>query len=642
MISNRESYKSEKGTRKMGIDVESGFGAGFSEKRGIAVENGPELNLGGKREIENDSELSLGEELQLALLLQKLEQKGVISRPDTKFELKAKHFVHEEEFVEYLNSLTNGDENLKVLHDLILEYYQSLKEHDQKKGKQITRNSLRATHGFKDMPPVVFDQARYLFGSESKFSRLKNGFINRVALNPLVKNNNLPNVHNFLDKVGSLPKSQETIGAADLFRFQFVNFVNGLEFVHPEVLKDNSFKMGNYDILRHKISASQRPFSRDEKVGVVKSDAYHVKSLREMLEEGEITKEQVQKFEDDEFKRIIFHELSHVLNIRSVLDGKGVLVEPYTMIDRGKYCIGFKGLEWDVREEFGKGIRAMNELETELFALKKAGAHLAHLDTRFSRNTPIGKYVTPAHKMDDDCYVIVYRSFYIDYAPLHVMLGIYADKSGELGAVPMSFEYVANYFNGQNFSPEIEKDVLNSTSVRENSGLDMFEKFTCLLGYGFDSHCQAMNNKDILMAVKKANFVSAQFCIPICQGMIIDKAHKDFVDKINKADKARVVQILKDEVSKIEKVDGWMTTSLQRDQIAPANEVVDFGNRQSYYTTYADYINHVLRLCNEHSPEMIEKSSVLARESEYLNSEKRQRILEISQAINKNTEEKHL
>lgn len=150
---------------------------------------------------------------------------------DKKF-LKHKGKVSETEFLEYLEKICKN----KNIKEIILEFYEILKSSDKKFGKMYTIKSFGRTPENSPLFPLYTDQAKYLFLSkedQEKDDALIFEFTSALKNNEEILDENLRKEAN--DKAFEIYRTKqdklfsldtEPIGASDLFRFQFVNFVD--------------------------------------------------------------------------------------------------------------------------------------------------------------------------------------------------------------------------------------------------------------------------------------------------------------------------------------------------------------------------------------------------------------------------------
>lgn len=158
--------------------------------------------------------------------------------------------INEEEFLNYLQSLTTTE----MAKDFIMSFYEKMKIIDEQKGKHLTSES------FGHLPMTRFniyelcDQGKMLFFDEDTQQKLENQMQEYQKNAQILAKENAPAqqkekfVKEFLKKQNSLLENElAPIGYADLFRFQFVNFIDEIVFCDSE----NTY--GKYAPAKHKI-----------------------------------------------------------------------------------------------------------------------------------------------------------------------------------------------------------------------------------------------------------------------------------------------------------------------------------------------------------------------------------------------------
>lgn len=147
---------------------------------------------------------------------------------ENKFNLKAPHRVSEDEFLEYLTKVCAGSHQARRQ---ILDYYEEMKIIDEKKGKKLTVDSFGRTvlplNGFYD----YCDQAKNLFLTPSQQlleaeSMQRFAFACQGALEEEIKSLKVVREN---EQKQIFAETLPPIGLADLFRYQFVNFVDEIK-----------------------------------------------------------------------------------------------------------------------------------------------------------------------------------------------------------------------------------------------------------------------------------------------------------------------------------------------------------------------------------------------------------------------------
>ena len=223
---------------------------------------------------------------------------AITPQMEDKFTLKAPRRVGEEEFLKYVKEKCGGS---TFARRQILDYYAEMKRIDEENGKHLTPESfgsgLRDSYGVN----LYTDQARYLFFSEAKQDEdveSHNRFVTACRdaseeekeMLRRIRENEMKSI--FLNP---LPP----IGYADLFRYQFVNFVDEI------VLKKGECE-------RKDVSGS-------------------VDTSSNILSIYEHTESNSKRTDYEIFNNILLwrHELTHVMAIKSEYGGQYKTVNPF-------------------------------------------------------------------------------------------------------------------------------------------------------------------------------------------------------------------------------------------------------------------------------------------------------------------------
>ena len=148
--------------------------------------------------------------------------------------LKAPRRVEEEEFMKHLNKVVKGS---FVVKRQILDYYEEMKLIDKRYGKNLTPESFGRGGIVKFEFYDYCDQAKNLFlTEEQKFLDEKShGRFLRAAKNSTKEDKKRLATVREKEQAKIFETTMPPIGFADLFRYQFVNFVDEIEIIeNPE------------------------------------------------------------------------------------------------------------------------------------------------------------------------------------------------------------------------------------------------------------------------------------------------------------------------------------------------------------------------------------------------------------------------
>lgn len=242
--------------------------------------------------------------------------------------LKAKSFVEEQVFFNYLNKICSEN----VLKKYVLEFYERLKQEDLAEGPTISKESFGVPERFEGKF-FDYDVKKHLFSNN------------------------------------------QTIGKADFFRYQFVNNVNGVDFV-PE---NKDRRTGSYDkktkivhinkfnsVLKDILNESNKMLAEDFLCGKIRLEEY---------EKHYLTPKDINKMLKNVQKETVFHEMTHIFSCKTLCDGKITEIESHKVknIHQGNrtnikatsnFCLG------DMFNDYRTGLTMLNEIFTELYANK--------------------------------------------------------------------------------------------------------------------------------------------------------------------------------------------------------------------------------------------------------------------------------
>ena len=531
--------------------------------------------------------------------------------------LKHKGKVSEEQFFEYLNSICEN-ESIKTM---ILEFYELLKTTDNKLGKMLTIKSFGKTPENFPSFPLYTDQAKYLFLSEeeqSKDDELIQEFIlaqerNKTLDESLRKDANQKAFEVYQSKQEKLfDKETEPIGVSDLFRFQFVNFVDTISI--DKACSHNVGSRGFY----YGLGKELRLFNITEEIFVNKNSKQYFK-----------------------LQNTINHELTHMFTMKSVNFGKNYLfTSPYVMAFEertgaivGDDIISMLRKNRFVLDAFMSAEELINELATDYYSLYLPGRLVAFYNPEDLCYVNSPKRVYGALSQDKD-----YEDFtsYTQFG--HLFEIIFRSKSN-LGScicnnqmsVWGQYSTVAMFLESAKISPELKLQV--DTRLAEIFGIEsnmfqnisQFDKFKLLIGTCFYNN--SLNNglpfdEDMMLA----------------QTIILDIIRQRFEDRLKSSkcnltlpefDEEYLKGYLKNQIAKATAIDKWvikpnMKINKSKDQFLWANDVysnaklAELAPQNPAVKVWARYLGILGVNAQKFIPEMVENTPLIKKEIDYL------------------------
>ena len=436
---------------------------------------------------------------------------AITPQMEDKFTIKAPRRVGEEEFLEYVAEKCGGS---TFARRQILDYYAEMKRIDEENGKHLTPESfgrsLRDSYGVN----LYTDQARYLFFSEAKQDEdveSHNRFVAACCDASEEEKEMLRRIReNEMKSIFSNPLPP--IGYADLFRYQFVNYVDEIVLEKGECeRKDVS---GSVDTSSNILSLYEHSESNSKRTDV------------------------------EIFKNILLwrHELTHVMAIKSEYGAKYKTVNPFFMTHskgtmlKADYDF-FKNENAEdpskVASLYCEGARLMDEILTEMFVETISGDRKLY-------SAPV-KWGQEFKNLTHRAYLFinklapkaVYRfSKYLYFACVVEPISEFAAYEGrfikDYHFMPTykGLGVIQDYIKDGKLSPEIDKivnkriiDLVNTPqSILDEKSLTL-EKFFVIIGSGWDKNNDlGVFNPDTMLA----------------QAMVLDIQHNYFKDYIKK------------------------------------------------------------------------------------------------------------
>ena len=376
--------------------------------------------------------------------------------------------ITEDEFFEYLEDLKPH----QISKDFIMSFYQRLKAFDDKNGNHLTYQSFGVYPSAQYRIYRLCDQATILFLTEECQKRLEkewSAYTQKAQelLNLGATNDELINTaKRYIDKQEEILKnSLDPIGFADLFRFQFVNFVDEV------VMGDNG---GQYDVKTHKLTICKK------KVMEVPSDS--------------------EKFWDQNI--IAWHELVHLMELKSYNNGKVKYLTPFYMEGEDSFfLISSDVIRGKVQDDgqdkvnelaikcFKEGDWILNEILTELFTFRlwQTPEPLVLKENTYRyENAPILSYV-----FFDKEKQFEWNTNYLKFSSLIEIANAFYEHRSHILSNPTRpptwcvIENLRDMFVSSKPSKKVLDAVnknLAEIGVEEPSEKSMFQKFVLILG----------------------------------------------------------------------------------------------------------------------------------------------------------------
>ena len=532
-----------------------------------------------------------------------------------------------------MNKLSDHD----YLKNLILEFYENLKEQDKLFGKNICFEDFKQSSfdvfGFYD----YYDQAKYLFLNEvllmqDEISEKK--FRNAIIEGSEIKD---PSEQNFVMQKALEKRMAEqsrtlrhknklnTIGKADLFRYQFVNLVDEIVFcdnVENNILALYETSCGRLSL--YKFSGSETVFDPNN----------------------------AQCFSD---KCVIFHELTHILALKTLQNGTLRFITPYffssgeklgIMLDNNLKYNSIDHTAQNINKtafySFEKGNRILNELATDFFSLSSAKTlGCVEIENNYFRYDACPQNNSISFQ-EGEKETFFHRSSYMNFG--HLLELILASKGNFENVVPAKtsvpccniFNEVVDYLKKGKISKEVQEilnDILKNAFDINDDVLALehleTEKFFMLFGLAYDMFETAKHNKLKDMTYNKYTQFLQTVLLDIHKNKFF--AELNAVIKIGDANKIR--EFLIDEIKKVERMNDWIikpNINLAKDQVKPVwarnvvscSELNDLDHYQnSQLTVWVIHLQNLCKLAHKFDPSLVEGSPLLKKELEYLNAQ---------------------
>lgn len=535
--------------------------------------------------------------------------------------------VSEREFLDYLQKVCQD----KYVKSLILSYYKKLRALDHKYGKQLSAKSYGLVPFSSVYGDNLPDQVKYLFGvskiqkaaanfaenfGENACEMLKKTPLPEKTLAPLIYARN-KYLQYFLDKHDNVK-----IGKADLFRWQFLNYLQQVDSQKKEA-----------SMLRGFIN-----FTDGELV------------MLRTNQNTKTTEETAQQYYTD--KTTVFHELTHLMSLKSFANGNYKYIHDSELQDSCGYNTALPNFLAECEKQdkalklYASGLEILNEVITE----KVASAHISNIlsaqsETFFEcfENCPTLQSVHLA-PVKDKCYVVHSEYQYFGHA-LELILALNGQDLAEVispNRVPTEklYEIVENFFSLAYISPKLEEQLnrrlanklKTSPCLFENA--DTYHKFILLLGIMYQTFEASVADTHYLE--KSKNFNSAYNRDAMLLQAVILEIHKnkfleifknpEFQKNSQSYDSKKAKTFLASYANLASYADDWVIkpnikSNNQEDFLRKTSATLHLAKlnpNNLAIVTWANFLKIIIFKSNEFAPEIFEKNIFLKNEHKYL------------------------
>ena len=534
---------------------------------------------------------------------------AITPQMEDKFTIKAPRRVGEEEFLEYVAEKCGGS---TFARRQILDFYAEMKRIDEENGKHLTPESFGRSLRDSYEVNLYTDQARYLFFSEAKQDEdveSHNRFVAACCDASEEEKEMLRRIReNEMKSIFSNPFPP--IGYADLFRYQFVNFVDEI------VLEKGECE-------RKDVSGS-------------------VDTSSNILSLYEHTESNSKRTDYEIFNNTLLwrHELTHVMAIKSEYGGKYKTVNPF-FITHSKGTIFkadkdfFKNENAEDRRKvaslYDEGARLMDEILTEFFTETICGDRamysiLVNWTPDYHNATNRTHLFLKSKAPKDISRYSMYLYFGCVVEPI-VQFATYKGsfvKDYHFMPTHKGLDLIKEFIKNGRLSPEMDKIVNQRVvelvktpqSLLNEKNLNL-EKFFVIIGSGYLGRKTNILNEDTMLA----------------QAMLLDIQHNYFKDYIKKMSagyqgtlehKQELYKYLRKQLKYTKNVEDWVIKpniklgigdkakyarrSLSNNALAKINE------ENIAQKVWAEYLQTLASFTHKFAPHLLEEYGFLKKE----------------------------
>ena len=533
--------------------------------------------------------------------------------------LRKKTRVTETEFLKHLEKVCKGD----YAKSQILGYYEEMKLFDKKNGKQLSPESFgkapKSTNGFYD----YCDQAKNLFLPVWK-QKLDELLHQKFLLNS--KNKSPEQIQVLCKK----RKSQQTklfenrlenIGYSELFRYQFVNFINSIDL---QTNTNNQFE-GAVNMVK----------------GILRA------TYNENVEKGSV--------EDLSATMLWRHELTHLMSIKSANNSEYRYLTPLNLeFENGESLFVSSNILKNstnptpqnpvnpkVRHLFNKGNLLINEIATELSVEKLIGTRKLKSLRESSREKV---YKWSPDKLDvisiklDDGRNLTNITSYFEIGHLAELVFNFSNEKQPFvlspSAMPTfrSYEVMESFVSNGKLSKPVQNAInqrlaeLTDTKPEVLRTQDMnWDKFLILLGNGYET---LLSGERVLEDGFYYPQQSYNQDIVLLQAMLVDMEYNYVKDMFTQSktfeSKQQLYKTLRTILGKTENVSPWILKPNTKLSVCPDHINARHSLSQKALSAtqpenlamkaWAKHISFLARLTNTYAPHLLEEFDFLKKE----------------------------
>lgn len=548
------------------------------------------------------------------------------------FIISHKQPVLEQDFLNHLNKICED----KYLKRLILSYYKKLKTFDHKYGKQLSTKS----YGVVPFPSIygdnVPDQAKYLFGAKKHQQNLVDVVVKYcdsicdiAEKTPITKKTiplfvSLRNAYlqNFLQK-----HSNQKIGKADLFRWQFVNFIDKTKTSPQEETRlRGSINFILKELTFNPCQSSETPNTPDEHAETYYTD-----------------------------KTTVFHELTHLMSLKSFENGNYKYLFTWELED----CAGLNTAlpnflaecpnQEKVASIFSSGLELLNELATEsatAFFISDITSAKCEMFFEFFENCPAIQSVHLA-PVKDKCYVVHSEyQFFGHFLELIMCFENQPEKkiiSPDRVPTETIHEIVEEFFTNSKVSPALEnalnqrlaKKIKATPALFKNA--NNFHKFVLLLGIIYQQFDASILDTRYF---EKTNNLNSAYNLDsmLLQAVVLDIHKNKFLEVFTKPEfqkntqdfnPKKVKQFLANYAKFATVADDWIikpnTKSKNQDDLLRKTstnlQLSTTATNNLALKAWSNFLKTILATTQEFAPEILNENLFLQKEKNYIKNQ---------------------
>ena len=544
------------------------------------------------------------------------------------YRLTHKNPVSEQEFLAHLYKTCDD----KYLRSMILSYYKKQKMLDHKYGKKLSISAYGIVPFFGPYGNSLTDQAKHLFGAKvsqkllvefvETFGDKACEVIDKTIRSKPLKTQIIRARNAFLQ---SFLKSNSniTIGKAELFRWQFVNFIKHIEADDKEILRGT----GTINIIKRNITI------------------HNLVPLK-LIGQPDRT---IEKHYID--KTTIYHELTHLMSVKTFANGFYNYITEHEFQDQKTLLTALPVfLEGTPNKPkalnlFSKGLTMLIELATERFTSACISNTNSAKNIAFYENFQNSADVQCVHfKAIKDKNYVVHSEYHFFGHLLELILVLNGlDNSDVLSpaSVPTQniIETVEKFFESGKLSPNLA--LIIDTKVSKKFGVEInkvksannYFKFVLLLGMAYQTFEASLMDSRYLETTKNFNSAYDKNAM-LLQAMILD-IHKNKFDKTFENlqnDPQKRKKFLEAYAQIAGFADGWVikpnikikkkeecfflrekSSTLNLATLSKGNIALD---------VWSSFLKDIIAKTQKFAPQIFEKNNFLNREKNYLINQK--------------------